>query len=389
MRLGALTLALLGVGCAPKPTPQVHPDPEACRLLAEAPQRLDSVTVVISDGDAPTNASSTLIRLDCRGHAQPALAASWSKDAGGRTWSLIIRDDARGLDGLPLTAHRIAATWAERGIVLASSIVDSVVPVDERTIAVTLRQAGDSAPSILADPIFSVPVAAEQGGVRVEFQQLNREDPRDALDRGADILVTRDPSVLDYAAGRPEFVSFSLPWSRTYVLLEIGNHADSLLRLFSYPDARRSLAEAAGVDARPAEPPFWWSDLTVCPRDRISVFRRQFPHVVYAEGDEVGRRLAERVVAFTPSAADVRALALEPAELTVALRTNSARAYVLAVPRRSLAPCRDSSGWPPATSIQPLIDSRAFVIVRRGSPPLWVEWDGTIRVGDVVGDHRR
>jgi hypothetical protein len=274
-------------------------------------------------------------------------------------------------------------------MVQTSRVVDSVVPVDERTIAVTLRQAQDSVPSILADPVFSIPVASEQGRVTVEFERLNREDPRDALDRGADILVTRDPSVLEYVAGRPEFVSFSLPWSKTYVLLEIGNHADSLFRLFTYPHAGRSLADAAGVDARPAQPPFWWNDLAACPRDRVNAFGRQFPHVVYAEGDEVARRMAERVVAFTPSAADVRALALRPAELTAALRSNSARAYVLAVPRRSLAPCRDSSGWPPATSIQPLIDSRAFAIVRRGSPPLFVDWDGTIRIGDAVDGHRR
>jgi hypothetical protein len=379
VRRRVLILTVFLLGCAPKPAPSVHPDSEACRLFADAPQLLDSVTVVLSDTADVTNALSTLIRLDCRGNVQPGLARSWSKDAGGRTWTLILKDDERGFDGLPLTAHRIAATWAERGVAQASSIVESVVAVDERTVAVTLSQAQDSAPSILADPLFSVPVAAEQGQLRVEFQQLNREDPRDALDRGADILVTRDPSVPEYVTGRPEFVSFSLPWSRTYVLLEIGNHADSLFRLFTYPHAGRSLADAAGVDARPAQPPFWWSDLSACPRDRIGVFRRQLPHVVYAAGDDVARRMAERVVAFTPSAADVRALALEPAELRAALRSNSARAYVLAVPRRSLAPCRDSSGWPRAASIQPLIDSRAFVIVRRGSPPLAVDWDGTVR----------
>jgi hypothetical protein len=387
VRRGVLPLALLVLGCAPKPAPPIHPDEEACRLYADAPRRLDTVTVALPENGGAKNAVTTLVRLDCGGHARPGLADSWSKDAAGRTWTIIVKEDARTEDGLRLTAQRIASTWAERGLVGASGILDSVVPVDDRTLAVTLRQVQDSAPSILADPAFSLAVAAEQRRIRVELEQLNQEDPRDALERGADIVVTRDPTVLEYVAARPEFVRFSLPWSRTYVLFESASHSDSLNGILADPQAGRSLADAAGVDARMAEPPFWWSDLSACRRNNVAVSRQQSPRVVYAEGDEVARRLAERVVALTPSGTGVTAAALGPAQLTAAVQRGSDKAYVLAVPRRSLVPCRDSSGWPPAASIHPLIDSRAFAIVRRGSPPITVDWDGSIRIEDAVDDH--
>jgi hypothetical protein len=264
-------------------------------------------------------------------------------------------------------------------------MLDSAVPVDERRLTVTLK-AQDSVPSILADPAFSLPLATEQRRTRIEFEELNREDPRDALDQGADVLVTRDPSVLEYVAARPEFVSFSLPWTRTYVLLEVGSRTDSLSRITADRQLVRSLTDAAGVDARAAEPPFWWSDLSACPQDAVPASERQPPRVVYPEGDEVARRLAERVVALTPPGTNMRTAALAPAELAGALRSGSDGAYVLAVPRQSLAPCRDASRWPRSASILPLIDSRASVIVRRGSPPLTVEWDGTLTIEDAADD---
>jgi hypothetical protein len=36
---------------------------------------------------------------------------------------------------------------------------------------------------------------------------------------------------------------------------------------------------------------------------------------------------------------------------------------------------------PPGVRSLPLIDTRAYAIVRKGVPPLTVEWDGTLRVG--------
>jgi len=156
-----------------------------------------------------------------------------------------------------------------------------------------------------------------------------------------------------------------------------------LVHTLSDPQVRRSLSDAARVDARPSEPPFWWNEHSACTRETAAESQHRSSRVVYPEGDDVARRLAERVVALTPPVSDVRTAALKPAELGAALRSGSERAYVLAAPRRSLAPCRDSSGWPRTASILPLLDTRAFLIVRRGSPPLTVEWDGTIRINSI------
>ncbi len=328
----------------------------------------------------------TPIRIDCTGRVRPGLASVWSKDASGRTWTFTIQDDARGSDRLPLNAHRIVAAWSGRQLLGTSGLIHSVIALDDRRLAVTMNEPHDTVPSVLADPAFSIPLAGDRrpGGVR--FEQLTGEDPRDALDRGADILVTRDPEVLEYAAARPELVSFPLPWTRTYVLFGMGNLADTLSRAMTDPQVRRSLADAVGLDARPAEPPFWWNELTACTRDTAAVSQHQAPRIVYPLGDDVARQLAERALALTPSETGLRTVALAPAELAAALRRGAHRAFVLAVPRQTLAPCRDSSAWPRATSILPLIDVRSFVIVRRGSPPLTVDWDGTIRIEPAEGD---
>ena len=374
MRRGALTLALVVLGCAPKPVASVDPAPDACRLFADAAHRLDTVTVALPEEGA------TPIRLDCRGSARPGLATSWSHDASGRIWTITLRENARGFDGLLLTADRIAAAWSERGLVGATGLIDSVVVLGDRRLAVTVGQVRDSVPSILADPAFSLPLAAEQRPAGVKFEQIAGEDPRDALDRGTDILVTYNPAVVEYVAGQPEFVSFPLPWSRTYVLLEPPNRTESLAHTLSDPQVQRSLTDAARVDARPAEPPFWWSEVSACSGPTAAETQNRSSRVVYAEGDDVARRLAERVVALTPPGTEVRTAALNPAQLGAALRNGSEKAYVLAAPRRSLAPCRDSLSWPSTASILPLIDTRASLIVRRGSPPLTVEWDGSIRI---------
>ena len=263
-------------------------------------------------------------------------------------------------------------------------MVDSVAVLDNRRLAVTMGQVRDSVPGILADPAFSLPVAAEQRPTGVTFEQLNGEDPRDALDRGTDILITRNPAVVEYVAGRPDFVSFSLPWTRTYVLLEPGSGADTLAHALSDSQVQRSLADAARVDARQAQPPFWWSEVSACSAHTAAQSQHRSSRVVYPEDDDVARRLAERIVALTPPGTEVRTAALKPAELGVALRNGSEKAYVLAAPRRSLAPCRDASGWPRTASILPLIDTRDFLIVRRGSPPLSVEWDGSIRIDSIT-----
>jgi hypothetical protein len=71
---------------------------------------------------------------------------------------------------------------------------------------------------------------------------------------------------------------------------------------------------------------------------------------------------------------------LAETDLANAIRSGTERGYVIGLPHETLAPCRELSRLPVGASIVPLIDTRAQAIVRRGSPDLTVDWDGTVRV---------
>ncbi|MGH7515480.1 MAG: hypothetical protein ACREOQ_21460, partial [Gemmatimonadales bacterium] len=109
--------------------------------------------------------------------------------------------------------------------------------------------------------------------------------------------------------------------------------------------------------------------------------------IVYPAGDATARALAERLVALAPpSGMAVRGL--ESDSLSAALRRGDARAFVVSGPAATAGPCTESSGWPAGTRAVPLVETRPHAIVRRGAPPLAVEWDGAVRLaepGDTVG----
>jgi hypothetical protein len=321
----------------------------------------------------------TPLRLDCQGKPLPGLAMSWDQDSTGRVWTLTLDENARRYYSSPMTAHDIVAVWTERRAVEESMALESAVALDDRRIAVTLRQPRDSVPNVLADPAFAMAIdpSHRPRGVKLEVQA--GLDPRDALDRGADLLLTRDPALIEYLAGRPEFAAFPLPWSRSYVLVQ-PDAAEPLAILGAETD-RRSLAhDAVSADARAAEPPFWWNEVAACPARVTSGARPSASRVVYLRGDEVARGLAERIVALSGAGTGLRAAALERMEFATQLRNGSDRAYVVPLPRQTLAPCRELAALPYGARIQPLIETRAHLIVRKGAPPVLVEWDGTVRV---------
>ncbi len=325
------------------------------------------------------NLFHNLIGLDCQQTIRPGLAESWTADSGGRVWTFTLREGVSIQPGWLKTEEAPG--------------IDSAFMLDERHLRVSVRRA-DSTPSQFADPSLAVvtgmvprgeghvAIPAKGGLPVVSFQFLPKTDPRDALDRGADLIVTRDPALVEYARGLPEFTTFPLAWSRTYALLQPPG-ADPV-DAASAESERRSLAQdAVRADARVAEPPFWSNELEVC------ADRRPGPgttlassRIVYTRGDEVARGLAERKVALQGPAAGLITEPLDPAEFTARLRSGSERAYVLALPRRTLAPCREAAALPYGATIQPLIDTRAYAVVRKGAPPLWSEWDGTVRVAE-------
>ena len=104
------------------------------------------------------------------------------------------------------------------------------------------------------------------------------------------------------------------------------------------------------------------------------------PRLAYVEGDEVAQALAGRLVALAGPGLGLRSVGLEPAAFDTALRQGTELAYIHAVPRRSLDPCSELAGLPSGMSTLPLIDTRPRAIIRKGSPPLTVDWDGAVRV---------
>jgi hypothetical protein len=321
----------------------------------------------------------TPLRLDCEGQARPGFAKSWDKDSTGQVWTLTLKDDARRYDGSRMTAHDAAAAWNERLPVEGAMALQSAVALDDRRISVALGRPQDSVPTLLADPAFSLAIDPTQRPSGVKFELEPSLDPRDALDRGAGLVVTRDPALVDYVAARPEFSAFPLPWSRTYVLVQPA--AARPIDMVRGDAERRSLArDAVSADARAAEPPFWWNEVAACPSGLASGPIPGSSRVAYIRGDGVAQGLAERIVALAGSGTGLRAAALEPAEFARLLRTGADPAYVVALPRHTLAPCRDASLWPSGARLLPLIDTRAYAIVRKGAPPLTVDWDGTVRV---------
>ncbi len=417
MRCGAATLFLLALGCAPKPTPStVAPDqPDPCGLTAGSPNQLDTLTVALlepvdwANATAPANDSErllfrnlfdNLVRLDCQGRPRPGLAGSWTVDPSRSAWELTFTPSTRPVRG-PISAHHAAVIF---GIVSSTDSLtfealglDSATALDDRHLRVSMRSPiEDSIPRFLADPalvLIDGPASDSGSGEHrleipregdrpaIEFRFPLSGDPRDALDRDVDLVVTRDPQLIDYVANRAEFVTFPLPWSRTYVLLE-AEDAQTVAPPLRDASIRGSLADAVTAAARVAEPPYWWMARSTC---RPSPGRRSgMPglHLVYPQDDEVARALAQRVVALAPASAGLRALGLDATAFADAVRHGTERAYIVGLQRQSLAPCRDGGFLPGGARLFPLIDTRASAIVRKGAPPLSVEWDGTLRVMD-------
>ena len=240
-------------------------------------------------------------------------------------------------------------------------------------------------------------------------------DERDLLDAGVDILETRDPTVIDYARRIENYGVYPLPWDRTYALV-ITPSAERLTRAVSdtmspadADEFRVALArDAVRADGRPAAAPTWWSADLSCLL-YPPMFSRSFSvergerRIAYPDGDPVARALAERIVAI---ARDTRASAPARRALTSLApelmgdgsvpfaapveRLGSGNsvppAYVLPLPRQTTSRCWSQSefrlthGWRFPERPIPLIDTRSYLIARRGAPAVSVDWEGRLRI---------
>lgn len=226
-------------------------------------------------------------------------------------------------------------------------------------------------------------------------------DLRDLLDRGSpapgsprvDVLVTRDPDVLSYAAQLGSYRSVALPWDRTYTL--VAPRLDSAATSPSMEQRDALARDAVQADARGAQPPFWWETDTTCATGTPR-YSAGAPRIVgYPADDPIARQLAERIVALasaqgtpawipstlsSPAAGPLRTVGLAPTGLNDALASGQIAAFVAALPRQRPAMCKAAARIPTGATLVPLVDSRAHALMRRGSGAgFYIGSDGTLR----------
>ena len=375
----------------------------------------------------------TLVRADCMGRVLPALAASWRLDADGRTWIITLRDGARFSDGSPVTPADVRASWLLTGDALrpeVTRLVESSAVTGDRTVAVRLHRTVADAPLPLAHPDLAIAktvtdslwplgtrssrvadgdaaatvaptaIAVSREGLPGIRFLVAPGDPRDLLDRGVDLVLTRNPGALDYAATLPTFQAVPLAWQRIHVLLSPGRARSSP----QLSDGQRQVLadDAVRGEARGARGPFWWEMLTDCDV-RPSPPRSQSPptpRIVYDANDGVARDLAERFVGLVrasgpgatgfldvllpdrPRRTYQRATGLTGEPLALARRLGTDAGYVMALESRPIDPCRDlkalseDARWIDREAIVPLVETRLHAIVRRGRSGLTAEWNG-------------
>ena len=424
--------------------PAAAPQDETDDCAVIAPPGEPIVTVALSERVDPSNAPrptngserllfrqlyDTLVHADCQGRARPGLAASWRLDPDGRTWIVTLRDNARFADGTLVTTSDLRASWMrtdrEELRPEASRLVQSIVTVSDQVVAVTLWRHGADAPLALAHPDLAIskPAAGSRWPLGTRGGRIDESDasaitlirdnlpavrffvalgdPRDLLDRGVDLLVTRDRAALSYAATLPQFQAWPLAWRRTHVLLGPGRAPSSPM----LPEQLRQVLaiDAVRGEARGAMGPFWWqgADCGVAPSPPHSR-PAPVPQVVYDANDGAARDLAERMVGLVrasgpaatafldallpdrPRRTYQRATALTGEALARAVRLGADAAYVLAVDSQPLDACGDLKAlvdrapWLDPSTIVPLVDTRLHAVVRRGRSGLSMEWNGGI-----------
>ena len=447
--------------------------PSECAIPSDSAAIPDTISVVLTDPtdqpgtfwDAWSNHHlvvghlyETLITVDCIGGIHPGLAASWSADPEGRRWTFVLRRDARFWDGSWVRAVDVQRSLmdSDAGI----SIIDSIVVSDDRTVIVFANESTVNFPFVLAAPSFTVSKASQASGLIqgsgpfrldlsesppsgasvytlkptaysakkkpvLQFTESAARDERDLLIGDVDLLVTSDPTVLDYARLRNQFSVLPLPWDRTYILLSAtrvsdilsGNPTKILPQSFLDSLAR----DAVRRDARGHLPSAWFDRPLACtdgaqtrPQSNYSGGKAdELIRVLYDRADPVARQLAERIVALgntgqnsstesdavgaaipgineNPGA--LRAYGASHEEMEQSLALGSDFAYIVAQSLRSTDACIDAEnllrrapwlsplGRRLRQGLVPLVDTRQNLIVRTGIFALTFDWFGNIRI---------
>ena len=456
----------------------VFAGPPDCRLYLEPAVKTDTINVAllqpVRTGRAPwpRNASEqllfghiyeTLITVDCRGEVRAALAGTWRSRDRGRRWTFELREDAQFWDSLPVTALEVAASWGRRAAELLNpeTEIDSFTADSDRELSVYFKKPHRRVPRLLAGPAFAVakpdyytvwPLGTgpyrtlsrrhiydlesrrriliqttnDSDGPVVQFIETTKYDIRDLLGERIDVIVTGDPAVIEYAAGRARLETTALPWNRMYLLLST-SRVMALRRGVRIGEVPVELLvglaqDAVRSDARGAEPPDWWRRLGGCagqsaraawlPPKPPGAFGLSGPRLILYESDDpVARDLAERIVALAAADPDVStktaALAeavpglisgsaglaadgVSPDELNSSLQSGDDFAYIVSVSRQPYDPCYEirrllsrapwlaSRDHDLAAALVPLVDTRLHVIRNTHKVELMIDWSGNI-----------
>lgn len=440
-------------GCAARGSTAAPPALDGCVVAvpaAIAPGReadgvADSIVVAVrapvQAGHAPrprndaerlvfAHVYETLVDLDCQGRPAPGLAERWERSADGLTWTFTLRADATFADGSPVSPADVARAWADQppGAPPGASLTAGMASLQQRSdreLRISLTEPRDDLPRMLAHPDYAVyrrdagrawPVGTgayaaidaldlpERTGAVIALHPLADRarhillfrylagDARNALDDGADAIVTGDPGAIDYARAHPAFEVVPLAWSRTYALLVPGGNEvmkapppggllDDLARFAVRGDARPAAFERQVPAASRCSAP--------------SPARRDGGRLVYPAGDGVARAIAERLFARAvshqgedgewlgrtlrarPGARPLALAALAPEAFARALRAGNEGAFVLAIDDVAPGGCDARS----TGVVHPLIETRMSAIIRRGTGAVRVDGRGGLRFG--------
>jgi hypothetical protein len=272
----------------------------------------------------------------------------------------------------------------------------TVPPVLAHPALVTIKQTAGVA---LGSGAFQLAAATEgklllaaENGVTTSLTIVTG-DLRDALDAGVDVIVTRDPRTLSYAAGLREYTGIPLSWADQYVLVTPDLAKDPLTISHDVLQLEHIVRVSARSPVTSERKP-WWGHVGHCrlagPDPRAATATRS--RLVYHTADPVARSVAERLVAVAGADRRLVAVGLMPDQFRSAMRTGSDWGYIVRLPTLPLAPCLvadqvleyapwlELSGG--TTALTALIEIRSHAVVRssRVVGRVELDWQGALVV---------
>jgi hypothetical protein len=345
-----------------------------------------------------------------------------------------------------------------------NALIDSAIVVENRSLHVYLKQPHKNVPRELSTPalaiakpsanwplgsgpyrveasgrvtgrvskrIITVSPSSGAPGPVIQFVETSAYDARDLLEGVIDVMITADPSVVEYASSRSRLTTFALAWDHTYVLLSTSRvqelrRGSSLGSVSS--DFLDALArDAVRGDARGYRSPSWWEDVDDCgelsetidglpPVPKGAYASSGVRRILYDSDDPIARDVAERLVALaasdpsvsheaaviasavpglTSGAPRLTAEGLTSGELGRSLFAGDDFAYVIAIPRRPPDACYEvrkllnRAPWLANLEVDfddaliPLVDTRLHVIANRDRVGLVIDGYGNLLISNA------